>query len=77
MNKHYIRKKLITYMMRNLKPDIKSLAATVFLAASLYVFARAGQGFPVNAIIEVSFMIAIVVCLYFSYRLILIVNDVI
>jgi len=62
-------------MMRNMKPDIKSLAATVFLAASLYVFARAGHGFPANAIIEVSFMIAIVVCLYFSYRLILIVND--
>jgi hypothetical protein len=63
-------------MVRNIKLDVKSLAATVFLVASLYVFARAGQGFPVNAIIEASFIIAIIVCLYFSYRLILIMNDV-
>ncbi|MGA9141782.1 MAG: hypothetical protein WBZ29_16270 [Methanocella sp.] len=63
-------------MVKDIKLDIKSLAATIFLAASLYVFARAGQGFPVNAIIEASFIVAIVVCLYFSYRLILIMNDV-
>jgi hypothetical protein len=58
-----------------LRLDVKSLAATLFLAASVYVLARSGQSSPANAIIEGSFIIAIAVCLYFSYRLILAVND--
>lgn len=53
---------------------MRSLAATLFLAASLYVVAVADSDSMFSATVAVSFIIAIVVCLYFSYRLLLIVN---
>ena len=60
--------------MINIKLDVRSLAATIFLAASLYVLAKADQGSIFNAVMEITIVIAITVLLYFSYRLILIVN---
>lgn len=61
--------------MTNVRLDVKSLAATIFLGASLLVLMQAGQGSIYNAALEIGMVIAIFVCLYFSYRLILVVND--
>lgn len=61
--------------MINIKIDVKSLLATAFLALSAYVLFRAGQGALFSGIIEVTFLTAITACLYFSYRLIVVVHD--
>jgi hypothetical protein len=62
-------------MVIDMKLHVRSLAAKVFLGASLYVMATANQSSLFNAAIGIFFVIAIIVCLYFSYRLILIVNE--
>ncbi|WP_424357580.1 hypothetical protein [Methanocella sp. MCL-LM] len=61
--------------MTNIRVDFKSLLATMFLALSAYVLFRAGQGSLIEGIIEVMFITLITICLYFSYRLILVVNN--
>ena len=61
--------------MTNIRVDFKSLLATMFLAMSAYVLLRAGQGSLIEGIIEVLFITLITICLYFSYRLILVVNN--
>ena len=60
----------------DIRLDVRSLAATAFLGMSLYVLARAGSGALTDALIEASFVMAIAVCIYFSYRLIRLVSDV-
>ena len=60
--------------MINIKLDVRSLAATIFLAASLYVLAKADQGSIFNAVMEITIVIVIAFCLYLSYRLIVIIN---
>lgn len=55
--------------------DTKSLYASIFLMTSLYVLYRAGTASPGTALIEVGFIVAIGFCMYFSYRLILIINE--
>jgi hypothetical protein len=54
--------------------DFKSLAATLFLGGSLYVMTGADPGSVYVAAIAMAFVIAITVCLYFSYRLALVWN---
>ena len=49
-----------------MKLDVRSLSATIFLAASLYLLYR---GPLLDGMVEASFFIIIAVCLYFSYRL--------
>lgn len=58
-----------------IKVDFKSLLATMFLALSAYVLFRAGQGSLFAGIVEVMFITLIAICLYFSYRLIIVVNN--
>lgn len=62
-------------MVINIRVDFKSLLATIFLALSTYVLFRAGQGSLLAGFIEVMFIALIAVCLYFSYRLIIVVNN--
>ena len=54
--------------------DVKSLAATLFLAGSLYVMTGADPGSAYATAIVMAFVICVIVCLYFSYRLVLAVN---
>ncbi|MGA9141781.1 MAG: hypothetical protein WBZ29_16265 [Methanocella sp.] len=55
--------------MNNIGVDIKSLMASAFLISSLYVFYRSGTASVSSAIIELGFICAIGICLYFSYQL--------
>jgi hypothetical protein len=48
--------------------------ASAFLLSSLYVFYRAGSVPVGSAIIELVFICAICICLYFSYRLIMAIS---
>lgn len=61
--------------MIKIKVDLKSLLATLFLALSAYVLLRASQGSLFSGVIEVMFIVMITVCLYFSLRLIIVVNN--
>jgi hypothetical protein len=54
--------------------DVRSLAAAIFLAVPLYVMTGADQNSIYTAGIAMAFVIAITVCLYFSYRLVLVWN---
>lgn len=60
--------------MSNIGVDVKSLMASAFLISSLYVLYRAGTVSVGSAIIELIFISAICICLYFSYRLIIAIN---
>ena len=62
-------------MVIDIRLDVKSLAATIFLAASIYMMYSAGQPLAFNAILAAMFIMAIVVGLYFSYRLFVIVYE--
>jgi len=55
--------------------DSKSVLATTFLGLSAYVLFRANQGSLYSGIIEVAFVLAILICLYVSYRLIIVINN--
>jgi hypothetical protein len=54
--------------------DVRSLAAAVFLAVSLYVMTGADQSSIYTASVAMAFVFAITVCIYFSYRLVLAIN---
>ena len=60
--------------MIRIRIDVRSLAATIFLAVSLYVMTGTDQNSIYTAGIAMAFVIAIIVCLYFSYRLVLAIN---
>jgi hypothetical protein len=60
--------------VNNIGVDVKSLMASVFLISSLYVFYRSGTAPVTSAIIELGFIGAIGVCLYFSYRLMIAIS---
>jgi hypothetical protein len=54
--------------------DVRSLAAAIFLAVSLYVMTGTDQSSIYTAGIVMAFVMAISVCLYYSYRLVLAIN---
>ncbi|OPY29860.1 MAG: hypothetical protein A4E28_00642 [Methanocella sp. PtaU1.Bin125] len=54
--------------------DIKSLMASAFLLSSAYVIYRASTVSIGSAIIELGFIGALCACMYFSYRLIIVLN---
>ena len=60
--------------MIKIRLDVRSLAAAIFLAVSLYVMTGTDQNSIYTAGIVMAFVIAITVCLYYSYRLVLAIN---
>lgn len=60
--------------MSNIGVNVNSLMASVFLISSLYVLYRAGTASVGTAIIELGLIGAICICVYFSYRLIIVIN---
>lgn len=60
--------------MIRIRLDVRSLAAAIFLAVSLYVMTGADQNSIYTAGIAMAFVLAITVCIYFSYRLVLAIN---
>ena len=60
--------------MLSIALDGKSFLATAFLISSLYVFYRSGSGSIEAALLELGLVFAIGLGLYFSYRLIQVIN---
>ncbi len=54
--------------------DVKSLMASAFLISSLYVSYRSSTASLGSAMMELVFMAAICICLYYSYRLMIAIS---